>query len=324
MANLDPMADFVTLGTEKWDRAAARAYQLERFLYRNQEAELRLLRPGRGQPWVSNPYGYVGGLDLARPELAQDLPEVLERLLRESRAPYALVRTLEPLPESILDSFTVDTRFHTFFLDLAGGADHVWKKKMASKVRRQTRRGLRHGVTARIGHLDLFDDFVSVLSRCWRDLGTPFHRPFYFRELLTNYGPSHSAVLNLYRGDEPVSTAMLLVNGHTVFHPYTGTLRDSQREGVNNVLYWRIIEWACARGCRWWDMGRSREDTSHATYKRPWGVEERPLFYNYFLAPGAAVQNLESPLVKLAVKAWKNLPVALHRLLGPPLIRRVL
>ncbi|MGE0492929.1 MAG: GNAT family N-acetyltransferase [Vulcanimicrobiota bacterium] len=318
------MADFIALGTEKWDRAAARAYRLERFLYRNQDLELRLLRSGRGQPWVSNPYGYVGGLDRARPELTQELPQVLARLLQESQAPYALLRTLEPLGGEVAEKFQVDTRFHTFFLDLEGGSEVVWNTRLASKVRRQTRRGLRQGVVARLGQLDLFPDFLRVLSQCWRDLGTPFHTPAFFKALLANYGPADSAILNLYQGEEPVATALLVIAGDTLFFPYTGTLKEAQRNGVNNVLYWRIIEFGCARGCRWWDLGRSRKDSSHAIYKRPWGVQERPLYYNYLMAPGAAIQNLESRLVKLAVETWKHLPVGLHRALGPRLIRRVL
>lgn len=319
------MADYLPLDTTQWDRAAASAYGLEKFLYRQGPLELRLSRVGPKKPWVSNPYGYVGGLEGISEQNCRDMPEALSELLAQSDAPYALIRTIEPLPDTVVHRFRVETHFRSFYLDLDGGADHVWKNKLASKVRRQTRRGLRMGLDTRIGHLELFDDFFKVLAHCWRDLGTPFHKANYFRSLLENYGPESSAIVNLYAGSEPVSTALLLTRGTTVFHPYTGTIRPFQKDGANNVLYWKIIEWACGEGYLWFDMGRSRFDQSTARYKRPWGVEERTLHYNYLLAPGARVREpQEVPWVKYAVNAWKTLPVWLSKTLGPVFIKDVL
>jgi Acetyltransferase (GNAT) domain len=318
------MEEFRQVGTGHWDRAAAEAYRLERFLYRQDDLELSLSRPGRGQPWVSNPYGYVGGLTGTSASSARDLPGVLRDLLAKSQAPYALVRTLQPLPDNIVDQFEVDSDFHTFFLNLSGGADTVWRKRLASKVRRQTKRGFKLELETRFGHHELFDDFLAVLAHCWRDLGTPFHRSAFFRGLLDNYGPENSGIINLYANGVPVSTALLLVQEDTVFHPYTGTIKAYQRNGGNNVLYWRIIQWACERDYGWFDMGRSHVDNSVARYKRPWGVIETPLYYNYLRAPGCQVMNLEAPWVKLAVKAWKRTPLWFSRMLGPLFIRRVL
>jgi len=267
----------------------------------------------------------VGGVEHGAETEMDELPAALSTLLETRGGPHALLRTLQPLPGPVREHFQVDDSYRTFFLDLRGGSNVVWKERLASKVRRQTRRGFRMDLECRTGHLELFEEFYEILSRCWRDLGTPFHAACFFRSLLEIYGPQDSAIMNLYKDGVPISTALLLVHDDTVFHPYTGTIKTFQRGGANNVLYWKIIEWGCDRELKWFDMGRSREDQSTARYKRPWGVEEHKLYYNYFLAPGESMPGfLDSPVVELATRIWKHLPVALSRRIGPPLIRRVL
>ena len=67
------------------------------------------------------------------------------------------------------------------------------------------------------------------------------------------------------------------------------------------------------------DFGRSREGTGAYNFKRHWGFEPRPLPYQYALLDGASMPNMSpsNPKMRLAVEAWRRLPLAVTKRAGP-------
>jgi hypothetical protein len=99
-------------------------------------------------------------------------------------------------------------------------------------------------------------------------------------------------------------------------------LREYNTRCPNYLLYWRIIESAIRRGCRRLDMGRSEVDSSQLAFKRNWTDHIEALEYNYLLAPGAVPPKLDprNPRFRLAIAAWRLMPLPVTRALGPHLI----
>lgn len=314
------------LSCKEWEQAAAETYRLRQQRLDDDGLEVRLYGRSRGLgertgPLSSAPYGTDGGVQV---EPGRSSARCLEEMLQRTGAPYLLMKSRDPLIARCHQQVQVDPAYATFVLDLEGGAERVWNDRMAGKVRQQVRKGQRSAPSVRVGHCELLDDFYTVISHCWRDLGTPMHSRQLFVRLLQAFGPDRSAIMMLDLQGRPVSTALLLIVGDTLHHPFTGTLKTCQSLAVNNVLYWEIIQWACQRELRWFDMGRSPRDGGGARYKRPWGVREVPLYYTYLLRDGVAMPRLDGRLTRAAVSAWKWVPLWMANRAGPLLIRNVL
>ena len=70
---------------------------------------------------------------------------------------------------------------------LASDPDLLWDA-FTSKHRNNIRRAYKSGLHVKSGHIELLDTFYDLLSRSWRDLGTPVYRKRYFESILREFG----------------------------------------------------------------------------------------------------------------------------------------
>jgi FemAB-related protein (PEP-CTERM system-associated) len=119
-------------------------------------------------------------------------------------------------------------------------------------------------------------------------------------------------VLNFYFRDE-------------VLPYYGGGGRAARALAANDFLYWEVMRRACERGCRFFDFGRSKLGTGSYAFKHNWGFQPEPLTYQYRLAAGRPLPNLNPANPKLAVlvAAWKRLPLAVATRLGPLIVKGI-
>ncbi len=99
--------------------------------------------------------------------------------------------------------------------------------------------------------------------------------------------------------------------------------RRAQNEGGPSQLRWTLIERAIERGDAVFDFGRSTDVGSTYRFKAGFGAKPRRCYWHYVVPRGGEPPALrpDNPKVKLAVRVWQRLPVALTRLLGPPVRR---
>lgn len=247
--------------------------------------------------------------------------QLTETLNREN-AKYLLLKTRADL-FSTFRQVNVDRTYATFLLDLREGEERIWKDQLETKVRNQTRKGLNNPLSVRFGQQELLDNFFEVISTCWRDLGTPTHSKKLFMELLKGFGKDAMLVV-IYLKDKPVSAALLFLCKDTIHHPFAATIRRYNHLAINNVLYWKIIEFACQRNMAYFDMGRSPVGQGTYKYKISWGAKPQPLYYNYLIGENGSLPNYQNWMVKQATKAWSRLPLPIANALGPILIKEVL
>lgn len=310
-----------------WNQAVIKAYDLSQAVVETEEARITLFSPkkgGSGSYFSSAPYLSDGGVSAGVPKLSQTTVSALRSLQRDSGAEYVLVRSIENLFEEAGREVLIDTDYFTFRFDLTPGSDRIWKEKIRAKTRNQVRAGLKRGIDVKTGRDELLPDFYRVMSRCFRDLGTPIYSRGFFRQILECFG-DRAALMVLYSDrSEPVSAAVLIISGETLYHPYAATIRQFLPLSVNNALYWKIIEFGCERNLEFFDMGRSSRHQGTYRYKTGWNAEPVQLHYSYFLAEGASPPDFGSRRMRLASEAWKRLPLFLTNALGPRLIRNVL
>jgi FemAB-related protein (PEP-CTERM system-associated) len=119
-------------------------------------------------------------------------------------------------------------------------------------------------------------------------------------------------VLNFYFRDE-------------VLPFYGGGIAAARQLAANDFMYWEVMRRACERGYRIFDFGRSKVGTGAYAFKCNWGFKPTPLVYQFRLARGSSVPDLNPLNPKLAVfiAAWKRLPLMVATRLGPLIVRGI-
>jgi len=311
----------------RWNEAVSQAYRLQIHCLEtdNFRFDIAIRSPLFGKRIaVTGPYATDGGVFAKTGRLDTGDYQALERFRRKHRAAYVLVKARQESFGNTSSPFSMDTGYATSILDLRGGVEHVWKKKLKSKTRNQTRKGQRLDCALRVGGPELLTDYLAVIRQRWKELGTPTHSAKLHRSLLRAFG-KNARLMMLYDGKQPVSAAMLLVTGTTLHHPFCATLREYHRSCAGNAMYWHIIEWACEQNLQYFDLGRSPISSGGAKYKASWGAESFPLHYAYVLGPRVSPPALtDSPVVQFATRAWTRLPLPIANRLGPHFIKNVL
>ena len=189
------------------------------------------------------------------------------------------------------------------------------------KQRRMTRQGLKHGLRAELGTQHL-DAFWGVYAHSVHDLGSPVFPRRLFRAIADEFG-KECELLTIWKEDRMVAGVLTLFYEDQVLPYYGGALREALPYAVNDFMYWELLCHAAKVGYRIFDFGRSREGTGAYHFKRHWGFEPTPLPYQYILSDGAQMPNLSpsNPKMRLAVRAWKRLPLPVTKVIGPPLTR---
>src|SRR5678816_1816080 len=93
---------------------------------------------------------------------------------------------------------------------------------------------------------------------------------------------------------------------------YGGGTAASRSVAGNDFLYWDLMRRAAERGVRVFDFGRSKRETGSFHFKRHWGFEPEPLFYEVRLIRSTSVPDVNplNPKYRLFIEAWKRLPLA--------------
>jgi FemAB-related protein (PEP-CTERM system-associated) len=118
--------------------------------------------------------------------------------------------------------------------------------------------------------------------------------------------------LNLYFRDE-------------VLPYYVGGTAEARSIAANDLYYWEVMCRACEKGCRMFDFGRSKVGTGAYDYKYHWGFTPTPLTYQFHLAEGRSIPELNplNPKFRAFVTLWKRLPLPIAAFLGPPIVRGI-
>ena len=106
---------------------------------------------------------------------------------------------------------------------------------------------------------------------------------------------------------------------------YGGGGRIARGYYGNDFMYWSVMQKACGEGVRLFDYGRSREGTGAYRFKRHWGFEPSPMYYQYYPVKATRLPELNpsNPKFQLLINAWKRLPLRLAAAIGPALARRL-
>jgi FemAB-related protein (PEP-CTERM system-associated) len=273
-----------------------------------------------GRFLVSLPYLNSAGVLADSPAIACRLIDQAVALADELKVRYLELRHEQPVEHPSLSEQMTD-KVH-MRLALPARAVQLWDG-LPAKVRNQVRKGQKCGLTVAWGGAELLGEFHTVFSRNMRDLGTPSYGRSLFASVLQHF-PQQAEVCVVRSGERPVAASLLLHGKGVTEVPSASALREYNLTCANMLLYWQLLERAVRRGQSVFDFGRSSADSNTFRFKKQWGAEPWPATWQYYVRHGniAAVRP-DNPRYGRMIRLWQRLPVALTRLIGPPIVRGI-
>ena len=275
-----------------------------------------------GQALISSPFCVYGGPLASEAEAHAALAEHAAGLARKLGIGSVEFRTREadttPLPEGWVEG---PERYVTFRKPIVSDPE-ANLQAIPRKQRAMVRKGIGHGLTAKIGHA--VEPLYRIYAESVRNLGTPVFARRYFQALLDTFADC-ADVLTVFDGEAPIAAVLNFYFRDEVLPYYGGGTAQARGRAANDFMYWEVMRHAATRGCTLFDFGRSKIGTGAFSFKKNWGFSPTPLRYRYYLGTGEAVpeKNPLNPKYQLMIAAWKRLPLWLANLLGPPIVRGI-
>jgi serine/alanine adding enzyme len=260
-------------------------------------------------------FGNDGGFHFENESARDLLVEEAKRIAEQRGVTYLLIRSRD----QTLPGFEVDQHYRAAVIDLRDGGETLWKR-LPAKTRNQVRRGQKENFSIATGN-EQVDAFFEVFHHHMRDLGSPAHSRKYY-ECITRHLGEKAEFIVVRDGSDLVAGALLCRVNETAMNLHTVSLREYNRRCPNYLLYWHMIESSANAGCKWFDMGRSRADSPQLHFKANWNPREVTLDYNYLLRTLKEIPDLDPRNAKfrLQIALWKQMPLAVTKLVGPRLI----
>jgi FemAB-related protein (PEP-CTERM system-associated) len=269
-----------------------------------------------GSRLVSNAFVVEGGPVAADSITMQALEAKAVQLMDDLRAPVLEFRSGSAVGPDWVNKNDLYASFRKYMPP----SPEENMKLIPRKQRAMVRKGISNGLKSEI------DDDVDCLHRLYsesvRNLGTPTFSHRYFR-ILRNTFREKSDIVTITSNGKPVASVLNFYFRDQVL-PYYGGGSGSARElAANDFMYWEVMRRACERGFRLFDFGRSKCGTGAYEFKKHWGFEPVPLTYQFRLAPGQKIPEINpmNPKLRLFIALWKKLPLAMSIRLGPPIVR---
>ena len=275
-----------------------------------------------GNALVSVPFLVYGGPVAKSAGAEQAVVARACELAQELGVDHLELRNQRPLDENLHGSDWQTTSSHATFRKAIDPDPEKNLKAIPRKQRAMVRKGIQAGLTWEL------DDDASRLYRalleCKRNLGTPFFGRRYLQAVKDTFGDD-AEILTIVRGKETICSVMSFRYHEQVLPYYGGGGLLARKFAGNDYMYWCVMEKACQEGVRVFDFGRSQIGSGAYNFKKYWGFEPEPLFYQHNLIRAAELPKLspDNPKYHRAIAMWRRLPLAAAALLGPPIARRL-
>jgi FemAB-related protein (PEP-CTERM system-associated) len=271
-----------------------------------------------GNALVSIPFGVYGGVAAHDAESLAALEVAAQDLAKQLRVGHLELRNIEPRhPE-----WPTQDLYVRFRKDLQPTVD-ANLLAIPRKQRAMVRKGIGNGLASKTGR-DA-DAFFSLYADNVHRHGTPAFPRRYFKTLLEEFGDDCEVLLVAAPDGTLVSGVLSFYFRNEILPFYAGDTTAARALAANDFKYWELMRRACERGVQVFDYGRSKRDTGSFAFKKNWGFEPQPLYYEYCLYRRDAIpqNNPSAGKYRLLIEAWRRLPIGVANLLGPHIVRNL-
>ncbi|WP_374692329.1 FemAB family XrtA/PEP-CTERM system-associated protein [Accumulibacter sp.] len=309
-----------------WQRIVAEVFSHPtHFLYAERAGRIEAVLPLAqvksllfGNALVSLPFAVYGGVAATTPQAADLLEEEAQAVARRLGVDHLELRNVHQRhPDWPQQSLYV--RFRRAI------APEVEANMLAipRKQRAMVRKGMKGGLRSEIDS-DSRRFFALYADNVHRH-GTPALPRRYFDRLLQVFAGSCDIMTVVDEAGRPVSSVLSFYFRDEVLPYYAGDEPAARDLAANDFKYWELLRRSCERGLKTFDYGRSKRDTGSYSFKKNWGFEPEPLFYEHCLYRREAVpqNNPANTKYRLLINTWRRLPIGVANWLGPFIVRNL-
>jgi FemAB-related protein (PEP-CTERM system-associated) len=272
-----------------------------------------------GRILCSMPFMNYGGPVAASPQAADALTRAAQARASTLGADYLELRC----PVALETTMPVSLRKVSMTVPLLPDPEALFNS-FSQKHRKNIRRAQKNELTVRKGGIDLLEDFFHILELSWRSLGTPMYSKGYFKHLLETFPENTSIFTCSWKGAPVAATLVGHFNG-VVEGMWAGARQELRHLDANYVLYWEMLRDACQAGHKLFHLGRSTSQSGAEQFKSKWNAETHQLYWYFHRPDGGPMPqlNVDNPKFRLAIAAWRKLPLWATRIVGPPIARLI-
>ncbi|MFK5949675.1 MAG: FemAB family PEP-CTERM system-associated protein [Methylococcales bacterium] len=185
------------------------------------------------------------------------------------------------------------------------------------KQRAVIRKGIKAGLVSEID--PEIDRFYQAYSTSVRNLGTPVFAKKYFALLKQVFKEQCEILTVLDKNGTLIASVMSFYFKDEVLPYYGGGTEYARAVQGNDFMYWEVMRRAVGKGIKIFDYGRSKEGTGSYRFKKHWGFEPKPLFYEFYLVKSDSIPDINplNPKYQIFIAAWKRLPLSVSQVVGP-------
>jgi FemAB-related protein (PEP-CTERM system-associated) len=260
---------------------------------------------------VSMPYLNDGGILAKDHETELFLWSYAKSLLEESRMPYLELRHSRDINLGI----SPRTDKVSTVIDIAGGAEDVWSRKLHTNVRNKVRKSEKMGVEVREGPQWL-SAFYEMHVMNMKELGSPAHSFRFFKEAVNSL-KDNIKIYAAFVDGRVVGGKIVCYFKDTVYFLWVSSPRRYLNYAAVSLMDWVALRDGAAKGLMRCDFGRSTKHSTHFDFKKKWGAEIRPLFWHTYPVSAKGSYTNFSNKYEVFRKAWGKLPLFVVKLLGP-------
>jgi FemAB-related protein (PEP-CTERM system-associated) len=270
-----------------------------------------------GNALISTPFCVYGGVASEDAEATEKLEQAACELAHELRVDYLEFRNRKARH---LDWPT--KQLYVAFRKTIESDPEANMLAIPRKQRAMVRKGIKAELQGNFNHS--INDFYNVFSQSVRSLGTPVYSFSYF-EYLQEVFEDKCDILTVTHNGELVSSVMNFYFRDEVLPYYGGGTPVARQLKGNDFMYWELMRHSCEEGLKVFDFGRSKMGTGAYSFKKNWGFEPCPLYYEYYLVNAKQIPDISplNPKYKIFINAWKRLPLPVTQVIGPLLARNL-
>lgn len=270
-----------------------------------------------GHALISMAFCVYGGIVADDGEAAGALRAAAVELAKQRRVDYLELRNRQPDGSS----WPAKDLYVTFRKALLPEHEANFQA-IPRKQRAMVRKGIDAGL--RVSEASDFEKFYSVYSESLRNLGTPVLPRRFYARVRRVFGDACELTVVEHRA-KPVAAVMTFYFRDEAHPYYGGSIRAARGLAANDFMYWAVMQRAVERGAKTFDFGRSKRDTGSFHFKRHWGFEPQPLYYQFKLVQAEGIPNVSpaNPKYRFFIRAWQRLPLAVSRVAGPMIARNL-
>ena len=161
--------------------------------------------------------------------------------------------------------------FNEYIVSLKGGAEQLWKRISHNK-RRNIKKAMKAGVEVFESRdpKDLLT-FYSMLKAAEKRGGFSSYPLTWFEAIWRIYKPELSRVFLARWNGKEVSGVFIVIHGKKVYALAAGSFKEGWKARSNDIMHWKVMEWACERGFTEYYMGLV-SDPPPSQNSSSWGV----------------------------------------------------